>query len=67
MLYQSLSSILCWDMVNVVLRVWLQLADTGGRQKNDHEWDLQEASIKVLRCGHGAHCNAGRPWLNVTC
>ena len=49
-LYQSLSSILCWDMVNVVLRVWLQMVDTGGKQKAAADWDLQEASIKILRC-----------------
>ena len=49
-LYQSLSSVLCWDMVNAVLRVWLQMVDTGGKQKEAADWDLQEASIKILRC-----------------
>jgi hypothetical protein len=48
--YQSISSILSWDMMNLVLRVWLQMSDTGGRQKQDSEWDLQEASIKVIKC-----------------
>jgi hypothetical protein len=45
-----MSSILCWDMVNIVLRVWLQMVDTTGRQKENADWDLQEASIKILRC-----------------
>jgi hypothetical protein len=48
-------------MMNIVLRVWLQMSDTGGKQKQDSEWDLQEASIKVIKyvpqspCMHVEH------------
>lgn len=48
--YQSISSVLCWEMINTVLRVWLNEADTSGKQKQSSDWDLQESSIKVLRC-----------------
>ena len=60
-MYQSMSSILSWDMVNIVLRVWLLMVDTGGKQKQDTDWDLQEASIRVLRC---AYCTAGQHQSN---
>jgi hypothetical protein len=57
--FQSISSVLCWDMINIVLRVWLQMSDTGGKQKQGSDWDLQEASIKVIKCvplAHAMHC-----------
>lgn len=49
-LYQSTSSILSWKMIYAVLRVWLEMIDTDGKQKKETEWGLQEASIKVLKC-----------------
>ena len=62
--YQSISSVLCWEMINTVLRVWLNEADTSGKQKQASDWDLQEGSIKVLRCGTPA---APRTRGNKTC
>lgn len=50
-LYQCTSSILSWKMVHAVLRVWLEMIDTDGKQKKETDWKLQEASIKVLRFG----------------
>lgn len=47
--YENVNSVLCWDMINIVLRIWLQMVDTGGKQKKGIDWDMQEVSIQVLR------------------
>jgi hypothetical protein len=49
-MYQSVSSLLSWELIGVVSRTWLLMADTHGQQKSHTDWDLQEAAIKVLRC-----------------
>ena len=50
--YACVSSIMCWDMVSIILRVWLMMVDTADKVKTDVDWDLQEVSIKVLRYSH---------------
>lgn len=49
--YAKLSSMLSWRMIQTVVRVWLDVVDTDGKQKKAADWRLQEVSLKALRCG----------------
>lgn len=48
--YAKVSSLLSWRMIQTVLRVWLDVVDTDGKQKKTADWQLQEVSLKALRC-----------------
>ena len=48
--YAKLSSMMTWRMIQTIIRVWLDVVDTDGKQKKAADWQLQEISLKALRC-----------------